>query len=79
MATALHEWRPVDLAPHDLIFKRFMPDMDRFRADLKAAGIPYINDKGEYADFHSLRKTFATELAKGRGRDTCRNGTDASH
>jgi hypothetical protein len=47
-----------------LVFKQFMPDMDCFRADLKAAGIQYVNDTGEYADFHSLRKTFATELAK---------------
>ncbi len=30
--------------------------------DLEAAGIPYIDAKGEYADFHSLRKTFGTML-----------------
>ncbi len=30
--------------------------------DLKAAGIPYVDAKGEYADFHSLRKTFGTML-----------------
>ena len=36
--------------------------MDRFRADLQAAGIPYVDAKGEYPDFHSLRKTFGTML-----------------
>jgi len=34
------------------------------RADLKAAGIPYIDDTGKVADFHSLRHTFITNLAK---------------
>ena len=36
--------------------------MPRFRADLEAAGIPYVDAKGEYADFHSFRKTFGTML-----------------
>ncbi len=36
--------------------------MNRFRADLEAARIPYLNDRGEYADFHSLRKTCGTML-----------------
>jgi len=31
--------------------------------DLKAAGIPY-EVKGRYADFHALRKTFVTNLAR---------------
>jgi integrase len=64
VAAALRRCRPVDVAPHDLVFKGLMSDMNRFRDDLQAAGIAYVDDKGEYADFHSLRKTFATELAK---------------
>jgi len=36
--------------------------MDRFRKDLEAAGIPYVDDKGEFADFHALRHTFANSL-----------------
>ncbi len=32
------------------------------RADLERAGIAYENDAGRYADFHSLRVTFATNL-----------------
>jgi integrase len=51
-----------DAKPTDLIFKRLMPRMNRFRDDLAAAGIPYVNAKGEFADFHALRKTFGTWL-----------------
>jgi integrase len=64
IAAVLRQCRRVDVAPTDLVFKRLMSDMNRFRADLAAAGIPYKDEKGDYADFHSLRKTFCTELAK---------------
>jgi integrase len=46
------------------VFAHLMPSMDRFRADLKTAGIEFINDKGLRADFHSLRYTLATNLAR---------------
>jgi len=36
-----------------------------FRADLDAAGIPYVDEAGLFADFHSLRHTFITNLARG--------------
>ena len=39
LADILRRFRPVGAAPHDYVFRRFMPDMDRFRADLKAADI----------------------------------------
>jgi integrase len=64
IAAALRQCRPVDVAPTHLVFKRLIPGMNRFRDDLRAAEIAYVDEKGEYADFHSLRKTFATELAK---------------
>jgi len=35
---------------------------EMFRADLEAAGIPYVNESGGVADFHSLRHTFITTL-----------------
>jgi integrase len=50
--------------PTDLAFKQLIPRMNRYRDDLKAAGIPYVDEKKEHADFHALRKTFGTELAK---------------
>ena len=34
------------------------------RADLEAAGIPYRDNAGRVVDFHSLRHTFITRLAK---------------
>jgi integrase len=33
------------------------------KRDLKRAGIAYVDDRGRYADFHSLRYTFITSLA----------------
>jgi len=35
-----------------------------FRADLAAAGIAYADDEGKFADFHALRHTFITHLAR---------------
>ena len=38
---------------------------DAIQADLKAAEVPYADAAGRYADFHSLRVTFGTNLARG--------------
>ena len=46
----------------DVVFRGLIPRMTVFRKDLEAAGIAYVDTKGEYADFHSLRKTFGTML-----------------
>jgi integrase len=46
------------------IFSDVMPTMKRFKVDLIAAGIEFINAKGFRADFHSLRHTLATNLAR---------------
>jgi integrase len=46
------------------IFASVMPTMKRFKADLMAAGIEFINAKGYRADFHSLRHTLTTNLAR---------------
>jgi integrase len=45
------------------VFER-IPDMDQFRKDLVAAGIPYLDGQGRRADFHALRHTLATNLAR---------------
>jgi integrase len=34
------------------------------KRDLKAAEIPYKDEKGRFADFHALRYTFITNLVK---------------
>ncbi len=49
--------------PDELLFERF-PRIERFKRDLKKAGIPYQDAVGRFADFHSLRKTLGTNLAK---------------
>ena len=46
------------------VFAGRIPKMKRFKADLVAAGIPFIDDNGHRADFHSLRHTLATNLAR---------------
>ena len=46
------------------IFAGVMPTMKQFKADLKAAGIEFVNATGHRADFHSLRHTLATNLAR---------------
>ncbi len=46
------------------IFAWVMPTMTRFKADLKAAGVEFMNATGYRADFHSLRHTLATNLAR---------------
>jgi integrase len=47
--------------PHDRLWplKGSRP-AEMIRFDLEAAGVPYVDARGRYADFHSLRTTFAT-------------------
>lgn len=58
VAEALRELRSKGGAASDRVFAGLMPRMEKVRADLQAAGIPYVNDKGQRADFQSLRKAF---------------------
>lgn len=48
----------------DLVFPQYVNPSRRFRRHLKEAGIPVIDETGRKLDFHSLRYTFATRLAK---------------
>jgi integrase len=47
----------------ETVFER-IPDMDQYRKDLMAAGISYLDKQGRRADFHALRHTLATNLAR---------------
>ncbi len=62
LAKTLQALRPRDCSPLARIFRGMIPRMPRFKADLKAAGIAYVDDKGAFADFHSLRGSYATWL-----------------
>jgi len=56
--------RPVGVGADVGVFGR-VPRIERFRRDLKKAGIAYQDAQGRCGDFHSLRKTFGTNLANG--------------
>lgn len=62
LVSALRELRngSGDEAP---VFTR-VPRIERFRRDLKRAGIAYVDTQGRVADFHALRKTFDTKLQR---------------
>ena len=62
LVKALGRMRTAETLPMDVVFRGLIPRMTAFRKDLEAAGIVYVDAKGEYADFHSLRKTFGTML-----------------
>jgi integrase len=61
-AAALCRLRQAGVQASAAVFDRLMRRMNRFLEDLRAAEISYVNDSGEYADFHSLRKTCGTML-----------------
>ena len=61
-ADALRELHSPEAKPHNRVFAGCIPRMNRFREDLKAAGIDYTDGRGERADFHALRKTYGTML-----------------
>jgi len=64
LAALLQAIKPVSAASCDRVFDT-VPSMPQFRADLHAAGIEYRNQQGQLADFHALRHTFITNMARG--------------
>lgn len=54
--------RTDDARPSSRVVKMFF-GLDPFKADLKAAGIPFIDENGVRFDFHAMRKTFNTRMA----------------
>ena len=55
--------------PTAVLFSGSRKEIDRhlaeaFEADLEDAGVPYVDDAGEYADLHSLRHYFGTRLGE---------------
>lgn len=61
-AAALRELRN-GAGEDEPVFKR-VPRIERFRRDLRKAGIDYVDAQGRVADFHALRKTFDTNLQR---------------
>ncbi len=64
IVTELRALIPADAKPSDpLLTGKMLPSMRKMKKDLKNAGIEYENDAGR-ADFHALRHTLATNLAR---------------
>ena len=63
VAAELRREMPTDVTPETKVFGRF-PRMRDLKPDLDRAKIPYKDANGRQADFHALRMTFATMLAK---------------
>jgi len=61
---ALKAYRPAKWKGSDLVFPNGIPRASRLKVDEKRNGIEYQNKQGRYADFHSLRYTWATFLQR---------------
>jgi len=60
----LRAYRPPHPSPADPVFPNGIPRASRLKVDCERNGIAYRDASGRYADFHSLRYTFATFLAR---------------
>jgi len=62
LADDLRALRPPDAKDSDRVFPA-VPPIEDWKADLAAAGIPYMDDMGRQADFHGgTRKTLCTRM-----------------
>jgi integrase len=64
LAHALRAQRPPEVSDAMRVFRKGVPRMRTYRADLVAAGIAYEDSQGRRADFHALRHTLATNLSR---------------
>jgi len=63
LVEALQMYRPAHALPSDWAFRGNVPRVPTFRKDLKAARIPFEDERGRRLDIHALRKSFGTMLA----------------
>ncbi|NQU11720.1 site-specific integrase [bacterium] len=63
LADALKRHRPANAAPDERVFDE-IPSMDKYKADLQVAGIPYKDGQGRQADLHALRHALGTKLQR---------------
>ncbi len=64
LATSLGRWLSGRPAKAALFPVSSYHTAEMFRADLERAGIPFRDDSGRVADFHALRHTFVSTLAR---------------
>ncbi|HUD82878.1 MAG TPA: site-specific integrase, partial [Candidatus Saccharimonadales bacterium] len=64
MVAVLKDLKPQSVAPNAPVFPSGAPTMKEFRADIKAAGIPWVDERGHRIDFHALRTSYITRLQR---------------
>lgn len=64
VASELRKIHPANCSGMDFLFPDGVPSMETFKADLKAAGIMRVDEKGRVVDFHALRKTLCTDMGR---------------
>ena len=62
LAQALRDFRAQQSSATGKVFRRGIPKPYTMKNDLKACGIPYMDELGRHIDFHALRHTFDTNL-----------------
>ncbi len=60
---ALKKHKPTDAKKDEKVFFDGVPRARTLKKDLEKAGFPYVDEDGYYADFHSLRYSWATFMA----------------
>ncbi len=72
LATILRPWLATKPAGTPVFSLRADKTAELIRHDLEAAGVPYVDEDGRYADFHALRVTYISGLvASGASVKTC--------
>ena len=64
---SLNTLRPPNVSSAVCVFGRIFANMYQlreFKQDLKKANIPFMDEQGRKVDFHALRHTLATNLAR---------------
>ncbi len=64
VVNALRTIQPSTPLPNKKVFKGITPGMKRLKSHLLAAGLPYQDERGRFADFQALRFTFVTRLGQ---------------
>lgn len=64
LSNTLKGIRPQNATASTKVFFKGLPDNRTLRRDMDRTGIPYMDEMGRKVDFHALRYTFATALAR---------------
>jgi len=67
LADELQRWfEEAEIGPESPLWRKLTKrTSDMLKRDLEAAGIPYVDDSGLFADFHALRHSFVSLITQG--------------